>query len=888
MKNPLILAAIFLFPLSSLCQKPQKIITDSDLSSGQNFWVSDTIYILDGLVYLEEGFLEIEKNTVIKARRTPSNGDETSALIITKNAQIFALGDYFEPIIFTSELDDTDDDDDLNKDQVGLWGGIVILGNAPIISESSNGMISNLEFLPSSDRSAYGGNDINDDRGRMNFVSIRFAGADIGNQAMPALTLAGLGQMYESFPGPFEFSLPIRDVYLDYLEVFGCRGTGVHILGGNVGVKHLSVSYTLGDSYSWDEGFVGKMQYLFSLQSENAFNKGIHGRGKFSNPEIYNATLIGAGTDGSSSNDAIFLESGTAATIGMSYIVDFAGAGIEIEDIGGSQDDSWNRLVTGDIKFLSNRWASIKGGNKFEVEPNGIIGVSNNADNPLAEELIDHLIQNDNEIEISLISNISRIRDGQLSPDIIGFENLPFPSFYPIDDFFAEVLGTNCEGRGAFVERGAWWLKYWTALDMDGYLRHPCFEDFLLSLELEGFLPDSIFLECGDDINNLSELEYFCNNSKCGLQTQTPAIAMRMRRRKRKNKEKSFNRDFCYIEEWVYEGLERTGSENPLSLPLFSILDTFEFVIETYVQDNEPPNIELSFCFPCPEDFIVSVTDCDSAWISSERHEDIGDAIIHEWIATDYCDNQSTLTYTEHYTTHECGTAPMIIPMDTCVTARYSNFNANSISVSPPSMCEIPVQNDMVEVWFKSSVPSSGSMTIDVLPVAQSALQSVYVQVYKGECGNLELYTCDQVSDENMLSRVTLMNATVGEPVLIRLISDGDIKSQGDFEICLVDGAVLSTAIEEIDALSGNMISISPNPFTHEVSIGLHEELIQDGFLLDIIDLKGHIVYSSRSSDIFNNRGDGFRLRMDHLAAGVYFIRVKSSEGFALQRIVKL
>ena len=82
-------------------QLPEVTITDSDLLSGSYTWTSDSIYILDGLVFLEEGgVLNIQKGCIIKARLDPSTGDDASALIITRNAEIRAIGDYFSPIIF--------------------------------------------------------------------------------------------------------------------------------------------------------------------------------------------------------------------------------------------------------------------------------------------------------------------------------------------------------------------------------------------------------------------------------------------------------------------------------------------------------------------------------------------------------------------------------------------------------------------------------------------------------------------------------------------------------------------------------------------------------------------------------------------------------------------
>ena len=53
-------------------------------------------------------------------------------LIVTQGAKIDAQGTANEPIIFTSILDDGS----LTKSDKGLWGGLIMLGKAPI---NSNG-----------------------------------------------------------------------------------------------------------------------------------------------------------------------------------------------------------------------------------------------------------------------------------------------------------------------------------------------------------------------------------------------------------------------------------------------------------------------------------------------------------------------------------------------------------------------------------------------------------------------------------------------------------------------------------------------------------------------------------------------------------------------------
>ena len=57
-------------------------------------------------------------------------GNDAAALVITRGAKINAAGTAEKPIIFTSELDNLNGN--LTARDVGLWGGVVILGNAVI------------------------------------------------------------------------------------------------------------------------------------------------------------------------------------------------------------------------------------------------------------------------------------------------------------------------------------------------------------------------------------------------------------------------------------------------------------------------------------------------------------------------------------------------------------------------------------------------------------------------------------------------------------------------------------------------------------------------------------------------------------------------------------
>src|SRR5690606_34902579 len=118
-------------------------------------WLARNTYILKGKIYVNDGqTLTIEAGTVIKGQT--GQAEDASALIVARGGKIIANGTADDPIIFTALADDLDRTDDLPLNQRGLWGGVIILGNAYI--NHANGQ-TNIEGIVATDtdaRSLYG------------------------------------------------------------------------------------------------------------------------------------------------------------------------------------------------------------------------------------------------------------------------------------------------------------------------------------------------------------------------------------------------------------------------------------------------------------------------------------------------------------------------------------------------------------------------------------------------------------------------------------------------------------------------------------------------------------------------------------------------------------
>jgi hypothetical protein len=165
----------------------------------------------------------------------------------------------------------------------GLWGGLIILGNATINTESGEDMI---EGIPISEpRGIYGGFDDDDNSGILQYVSIRHGGTNIGEgNEINGLTLGGVG----------------RQTTIDHVEVISNADDGVEFFGGDVNCTNLAVSFCGDDAFDMDQGFHGKGQFWLAINSPDSDKtmeidgglqpvSGLPG----SFPLVYNATLIG-------------------------------------------------------------------------------------------------------------------------------------------------------------------------------------------------------------------------------------------------------------------------------------------------------------------------------------------------------------------------------------------------------------------------------------------------------------------------------------------------------------------------------------------------------------------------------------------------------------------
>ena len=274
--------------------------SDLTLDANTNYKVNGSLVMASGTT------LTIPAGITVEALAAGSD----VYIAISQGAKIIAEGTADNPIVFTS---------DSSTPEAGDWGGLILLGKAPINSVNGTATsTSEIAGLP------YGGNDPTDDSGSLKYVRIEYSGGSADGQSENnGLSFYGVG----------------NETDVDYVQIYEGKDDGLEFFGGTVNVSHISVINLQDDSIDWTEGFSGSITDVYvqhiqnpteTFNSDKAFecdgyNDDFGNNSSpifFSSPTISNVSIVGVGSTnvyqdgsdvGAGKYEAIRLRRGTEA-----------------------------------------------------------------------------------------------------------------------------------------------------------------------------------------------------------------------------------------------------------------------------------------------------------------------------------------------------------------------------------------------------------------------------------------------------------------------------------------------------------------------------------------------------------------------------------------------
>ena len=460
--------------LSSVGATPIAGFNESVLTPANVILTCDKIWVLDRRYYVDSlKSIIIQPGTVIKGKKY-STGDSSSALVIQRGAKIFADGSPDCQIVFTGINDPMDGT--YGVSHRGDWGGLVIDGMATNnLTLAANGPPSSghqcvqdgvgyMEGWPAGNARNYHGAPIgmqndNDNSGVLRYVSVRHAGAIIstGNE-LNGISLGSVG----------------RGTTIEHVEVISSDDDGIEFFGGTVNIKYVACMFGADDMFDWDEGYSGKMQFVFGIQpdsitcntSDNGFeadtwDNTATGANPDSHPFIYNGTLIGNHSSllnsDNSGHAAIMFKDGTQGEIYNSVFANFK-LGLELHQTGQSGQstyDNWNNNL---LKAKCNTFVNTKL-NAFGNVPMAV------AQNPATITAADTVKFNSDLNKHSLsVPGFDFALAMNSSNNAVShqYDAVPNPAISttcapPVDGFF---VSTNY--AGAFASTGKNWLSDWS------------------------------------------------------------------------------------------------------------------------------------------------------------------------------------------------------------------------------------------------------------------------------------------------------------------------------------------------------------------------------------------------------------------------------------------
>ncbi len=330
--------------------EPGSIISVDGNVTTDTTWESDFIYQLNTRVAVESGVtLTIEAGTIIKG--AAGQGANATALLVARGATLLAEGTAAAPIIMTSTADEIEpgmiESPNLDTSFSGLWGGLIVLGDAPI-SVSDNSGIAQIEGIPATDTNGeYGGTTADDSSGTITYVSVRYGGTNIGDgNEINGITFGGVGS----------------GTTVSHIEVVANVDDGVEFFGGTVNASNIIVWAQGDDAIDIDQAYSGTIDNaVVKLSSDSDHALEIDGpegtaTGAYT---LTNVTLIGI-DDSLSGGEVADFRSGATGTNSNILVTGFTGVGMnsdgdsfQLSDVELDNAGVATNYTNGDLSFMA-------------------------------------------------------------------------------------------------------------------------------------------------------------------------------------------------------------------------------------------------------------------------------------------------------------------------------------------------------------------------------------------------------------------------------------------------------------------------------------------------------------------------------------------------------
>lgn len=298
---------------------------------------SDNIWMLKGGVFVgkdnsENAVLTIQPGTKIVGYAA------ADYLVIARGSKIMAEGTQFQPIVFTAGVE--------SGRRRGMWGGLVINGNAPINSCRPKPGVCVAEGEGST--GLYGGSDAHDNSGVLRFVRVEWAGYQITPEnELNGIALQGVGD----------------GTVIDYIQLHMNADDGIEFFGGTANATHVVSTGNGDDGIDWTSGWNGKIQFALVNVVGDDGNNGIeadnlesfHNAEPRSLPMLSNFTILGASTGAGKGGDGVLLRRGTGAHLSNFIFAGAKKACINLDDAATfAQTEEGNLTITNSIAFCPN------------------------------------------------------------------------------------------------------------------------------------------------------------------------------------------------------------------------------------------------------------------------------------------------------------------------------------------------------------------------------------------------------------------------------------------------------------------------------------------------------------------------------------------------------